>query len=61
MDDAVATPTRRRRAAAKIVAADPDDVVVPVGEDGEAVSSVPHPELDPLIGMYNGLKTMTAL
>ena len=58
MDDAVASPTRRKSVAGKRAALDLDDAVAPAAEEGEVLPPVPHPELDPLIGVYNGLKTM---
>jgi hypothetical protein len=61
MDDAVASPTRRRPGSRKQVAPEPEKVMASVAED-EGVEGTsppaPHPELDALIGKYNGLKTM---
>jgi len=49
MDDAVASPTRRKSVAGKRAALDLDDAVAPAAEEGEALPPVPHPELDPFL------------
>ena len=62
MDNVVASPTRRSRASRKRADREPETVTAPVVEEKDVDSTSapePHPELDALIGTYNGLKTMT--
>jgi hypothetical protein len=62
MNSVVASPGRRSRAGGKQADREPETPTAPVVEDKDVDSTTapePHPELDALIGTYNGLKTMT--
>jgi len=62
MSNEVASPTRRSRAGGKRADREPETPTAPAVEDTDVDSTTapePHPELDGLIGTYNGLKTMT--